>query len=274
MVTLNAKPGMWLCRIMDSGAVKVTDAGAAVQQNLPEVNRLYSQVKCGQYQIMPDHLHVMVHVVRDLPADTTLQEVLRSFKLGVNKTIGKSCFQAGSHHTLIFSDKHLQREVAYIRDNVRRYLIVRQNPDYFKKAFKLEAGVAAGAWGFGNRFLLEHPRRVQVQFSRSMGEATWLEERKNLLWMLDQGYVFVSPFVSPYEAKARDLIMERGGRIIHLIEREISERYKPGGQYFNWCCEGRVLELSGAALMPRFGESLRERFLRLNRLAGDICITQ
>jgi hypothetical protein len=210
----------------------------------------------------------MVHVVRDLPTGVTLQEVLRGFKLGVNRAAGHSVFKPGAHHTLVFGAEHLRREVAYIRDNVRRYRLLKANPEYFRKPFVLESAAAGGGlWCIGNRFLLEHPRRTHVQYSRGMTDEQWAAEKENVLWLIEQGYVFVSPFVSPCEARAKELIMERGGRVIHLTDRAMNERYKPAGRYFDWCCEGRLLEVSAAGLFPRFGMGQREKFLRMNELA-------
>ena len=272
MVTLKTRDGVWLCRITQE-TFALTDVGRVVQRELAGISGYYGQVKVGQYQIMPDHLHMMVHVVRDLPRGITLQEVVRGFKLGVNRAAGGSVFDPGGHHTLVFDGRHLQREVAYIRDNVRRYRLRKTAPAYFRTPFAWVADDGA-LWCFGNRFLLEHPRRLHVRYSRRMTEGEWAEERENVLWRIEQGYVFVSPFVSPCEVKARDLAVGQGGRIIHLTDRFMDERYKPGGLYFELCCEGRLLEVSAARLFPRAGISLREKFLRMNALAEKLSCSQ
>jgi hypothetical protein len=277
MVTLHARPGVRLCRITQD-AFMLSDTGRAVQEQLLGIPNHHEQVKIGQYQIMPDHLHALVHVVRDLPRGVTLQLVIRGYKIGLNRVCRESSgrasfrvFEKGMHHSLVFGREHLEREVVYIRDNVRRYRLRRANPELFRKP-KVLMTLADGTplWGFGNHFLLEHPRRVRVQFSRGMTEAEWPAVEEDLGLWLEQGYVFVSPFISPFEKRVLQEAIDRGGRAIRLTHQFFGERYKPGGQLFDLCCEGRLLEVSVAGEFPRYARLDRAACLRLNQVAGCI----
>jgi REP element-mobilizing transposase RayT len=84
MVTLKTRTGVRLCRITQQ-SFELTETGRIVQHELLGIPTFFGPVKIGQYQIMPDHLHVLVHVVRDLPEGVTLHSVVRGFKLGVNR---------------------------------------------------------------------------------------------------------------------------------------------------------------------------------------------
>ncbi len=277
MVTLKARAGHRLCRITPQ-TFTLTDVGRIVQRELGGIHEHVEQVKIGQYQIMPDHLHAMVHVVRDLPENYTLQRVIRGFKIGVNrncrKMLGsKSCrvFEKGMHHSLVFDREHLQREVAYIRDNVRRHRLRVAHPDLFRKpqrVMNLSDGTAL--WGFGNLFLLKHPRRIQVQLSRSMTEEQWSPLKEDLEEYIEQGYVFVSPFLSPYEKRVFDEVAQSGGRAIRLSHEFFGKRYKPAGQRFDFCCTGRLLEVSVAAAFEPYARLDRAACLRMNQVAGEI----
>jgi hypothetical protein len=281
MLTLMANPGIRLCRISQETFTKLP-MGAAVQQELLGIPSYYAQMKIGQYQIMPDHLHVLVHVVRDLPAGVTLQQVIRGFKLGVNKACAEAAggervrvFQKGMYDSLIFDRDHLQREVAYIRDNVRRYRLLKANPKLFRRAAKLSTlPDGTPLWGFGNRFLLEHPRRVNVQFSRRTPETAWPNIEEQLTDYLRQGSVFVSAFISPFEKRVLKAVIERGGRAMRLTHQFFGERYKPAGRLFDLCCEGRLLELSVAGEFARFSKLDRAACLRLNEVTKDVATTQ
>ncbi|MEI6647603.1 MAG: hypothetical protein WCP12_16315, partial [bacterium] len=248
------------------------------------VNRIhtfYEQVKIGQYQIMPDHLHAMVHVVRALPEEVTLQRVIRGFKIGVDRKCREafseaSCqvFQKGMYDSLIFDQGHLTREVAYVRDNVRRYRMRKAHAQLFqesKPVMTLSDGVQL--WGVGNVFLLAHPRRVRVQFSRSATEAKWQAFQEDLTWYLEQGYVFVSPFISPFEQRVLQEVITRGGRAIRLTHTYFGERYKPMGQLFDLCCQGRLLEVSVAGEFERYAKLDRAACLRMNEVAEVIATT-
>jgi REP element-mobilizing transposase RayT len=281
MVTLKAAPGMWLCRITQS-SFSLTDVGRFVQQELTGIPTFYEQVKIGHYQIMPDHLHALVHVVRPLPEGVTLQRVIRGFKIGVDRKCREAfgeesyqVFQKGMYDSLVFDQEHLAREVAYVRDNVRRYRLLKANAQLFQEAkpvMTLSDGVKL--WGIGNVFLLEHPRRVRVQFSRSATEEQWHAFQGDLAWYLEQGYVFVSPFISPFEKRVLQEVIAQGGRAIRLTHTYFNERYKPMGQLFDVCCEGRLLEVSVAGEFDRYASLDRAACLRLNEVAGFFATTK
>lgn len=281
MITLKANQGVWLCRITQD-SFSLTEVGRIVQQEMNGIHTFYEHVKIGQYQIMPDHLHAMVHVIRTLPVGVTLQRVIRGFKIGLDRFCRKAfgeasyqVFQKGMYDSLVFDQVHLAREVAYVRDNVRRYRMRKANAQLFQKpqpVMTLSDGVKL--WGFGNLFLLEHPRRVRVQFSRSATEAQWHGLQEDLTWYLEQGYVFVSPFISPFENRVLQEVISRGGRAIRLTHTYFTARYKPMGQLFDLCCEGRLLEVSVAGDLERYAKLDRAACLRMNEVAEVIATTQ
>jgi len=281
MLTLKALPKVWLCRITQD-RFTLTDTGRFVQRELLGLSGYYPQVKIGQYQIMPDHVHALAHVVKPLPEGVTLQRVIRGFKLGVNRACSEAAggqrvrvFEAGMHDSIVFGSEHLKREVAYVRDNVRRYRVLKANPELFRQAAilrRLPDGTPL--WGFGNCFLIDHPRRVCVQFSRRATEADWPEIKEQLDHFLQQGHVFVSPFISPFEQRVLREVAEQGGRAIRLTHRFFGARYKPVGQLFDLCAQGRLLELSVAGAFPRFARLDRGACLTLNEVAGDMATTQ
>lgn len=149
-----------------------------------------------------------------------------------------------------------------LADQFRKAAIVKTLPD------------GTPLWGFGNHFLLKHPRRVCVQFSRRTPEADWQVIEEELAFFLAQGYAFVSPFISPFEQRVLRGVVEQGGRAIRLTHRFFGERYKPGGQLFDLCCEVRLLELSVAGAAPRFARLDRAACLRLNAVTEGVATTQ
>lgn len=281
MLTLKANPNTLFCRITPE-AFTLLPIGKIVQQELLGISNYYPQIKIGQYQIMPDHLHTLVHVVKPLPEGVTLQRVIRGFKLGVNKACAKAnggnrrrVFEKGMYDSLVFDREHLQREVAYIRDNVRRYRLRKANPKLFERSARLTIlEDDTPLFGVGNRFLLKHPRRVSVQFSRRTTKSQWPAIEEALAFYLAQGYVFVSPFISPAEKRVLQAVIENDGRAIRLTHRFFGERYKPSGKLFDLCAQGRLLELSVAGAFPRFARLDREACLRLNAATGEVATTE
>ncbi|NLL84287.1 MAG: hypothetical protein GX230_08630 [Lentisphaerae bacterium] len=113
MVTLKARPDMWLCRITQD-SFKLSPIGHIVHDHLKKIPGFYPQAKIGQCQIMPDHLHTMMHVVADLPPGVTLHSVFRGFKIGVNREcrdrfVASSfqVFEKGLNASLVFTPDHL-----------------------------------------------------------------------------------------------------------------------------------------------------------------------
>ena len=291
MLTLSVHNGIFLCRITPD-TFSLTPVGSLVEQDLRNIPSYYPQLGIDEFQIMPDHLHVIVHTYQPLPPGTTLQTIMRGYKIGVNRKCREGgmdirVFEDGFYDQIILDDDHLKRERAYIRDNVRRLRMKRANPELFSHAAEIHAVALPSDvrfQGIGNLFLLDRPLKTQIQFSRSTTEAQWHIAEQEILRKLEQGFVFVSPFISPCEKKALDLVLENGGCCIHLVTAEMGPRYKPAGRYFDLCAEGRLLEL--APRMPTKwayaseGEPLRtgtacpygwrENFLSLNTLCAHI----
>jgi len=69
-------------------------------------------------------------------------------------------------------------------------------------------------------------------------------------------------------------VVRMTGRAIRLTHRHFSERYKPGGQLFDLCSEGRLLELSVAGSSERYARLSREACMKLNEAAEFIATTK
>ncbi|MDY0213635.1 MAG: hypothetical protein RBR06_11600 [Desulfuromonadaceae bacterium] len=269
MITLKAAPRMRYCRITQT-TFALTDSGRVIQQELQGIHRFYEAFKLGQYQIMPDHVHFLAHVVAPLPDGATLRTVVRAFKIGVKRCVGYPVFAAGMYDSLIFDRKQLETEVAYVRANVFRYRQRQANPTYFQEARALPPlpGCRSELIGFGNPSLLTHPRRVAIRISDRITPEEWRETQADVAWWIEQGYVFVSPFISKKEVAVRDTVLAKGGRLIRMTYRPFGKRYKPSWQLINACSAGRVLEISAAREFPPETDKItRAICLRLNELA-------
>jgi hypothetical protein len=270
MITLKAAPEMRFCRITQT-SFTLTDAGRVVQEALRAIHGFWPAFKLGQYQIMPDHVHFLAHVVAPLPQGRTVRDVVRAFKIGVRQRMGREVFLAGMNDSPVFDRRQLDAEVAYIRDNVRRYRLRQANPRYFQEARELPPVVGCrAAWiGFGNPALLTHPRRVAIRVSDRSAPEAWCAVQADVEAWIAQGYVFVSPFISKREHAVRDAVLARQGRVICITHEPFGERHKPSGPLFDACCAGRVLEISAAReFPPDTGRISRSICQRLNEIAA------
>lgn len=282
MITLKAHEALRLCNITATNFLPTTFC-RIIQRELPEIHARFSQVKIGRYQVMPDHVHFLMHVVRPLSPNDHMLAVVEGFRdacfaevrrQGLVASGVEAFFVGPSNHTLIFDAEHLQREVAYISANVLRYRQRKAHPELFACARRLKNERLKGEnlWRFGNGYLLDKPRRVAVQVSRSISEQEMAALEEAAMFEIARGAVFVSPFISPGEKRIKDLAIANGCSIIHLVDREMSPRYKPVGEDVDLCCQGRLLDISDYSDAPGADpwRISRDKCLRLNRICAII----
>ena len=204
----------------------LSELGAAVTSCWQSIPEHYPDIKLLKLQMMPDHLHGIIFVQRQM--DDHLGIVIKGFKTGCNKEYRRlmvGCVATVLQHTglqhtgqpqrhtghekgllfernyndrLLLREGQLQRWIDYLDDNPRRLLAKREHPDLFRVHFGLEvAGQKYAA--IGNRFLLQRPWKLQVQCSRSLTQEEITAKIDHFLSQARQGAVLVSPAISEGE---------------------------------------------------------------------------
>lgn len=225
--------------------------------------------------IMPDHIHILWHVKYWLPKD--LGYYVGLFKSRCTKNwreqntdiinIGEiSLFSPKFNDRIAFDEKLAVKYSRYILDNPRRRILTIKYPHFFNKARKIrildyEMDV------YGNFQLLKHPliaaAVVSSRYSpeeRNKYERAWEETIRG-------AGVFVSPFISKAEQALRQRILDEGGNIIRIVADGIGPKYKPQGEEFGLCAEGRCLHV-GSPRNSMHKETLgRQKCLALNDVA-------
>ncbi len=164
----------------------------------------------------------------------------------------------------------LDNWLAYLRDNPRRLLMKRQHPEFFR----VQRNVKVGYYEFsaiGNRYLLTHPVRLQVQCSRRLTEEEIARQKMFYLEQAKRGAVLVSPSISPGEKAIMRAAFDAGYSLILLQENGFTDLAKPGGARFDACAEGRLLIL---APWEHHNQRLiinRGQCLSLNDMARMVC---
>lgn len=209
------------------------------------------EIQILAYQLMPDHLHVVLFVKREM--DISIGEVLRGFMiactkacytLGIhaeNETKKKPLWEKGYHDRKLTARNQLQSMIDYVHENPRRLFLKRQNADLFT----MKPAISIAGYDFdaiGNMQLLDKPLvsvHVRSRFSTDERKAYMntciLEARK--------GKILVGAFISEYEKQVRAVAIHEGWPIIQLSSRPFSAFYKPEGELFELCAEGRLLLL-------------------------------
>ena len=179
-------------------------------------------------------------------------------------------FAKGFNDKILLRDGQLERWLNYLKDNPRRLLMKRENPELFR----VQRGLVYAGQTFsaiGNRFLLERPLKQQVQCSRNITETDLQTKLDDCLQAARQGAVLVSPAISKGEKAIMRAAFEEGLPLIYLQENGFTDLAKPGGKRMEACAKGQLLIL---APWEHHNEKLnikRGQCLELNEMARVIC---
>ncbi len=111
-----------LLRDIDPVKVKInnfpplSEYGKTVDLEIQNLSKIYSDVLIDKYCIMPDHIHMIIHIA---PSENTpeLSRIVRQFKGAITKKIGKSIWQKNYYDHIIRNKNDYNETCKYIYDN-------------------------------------------------------------------------------------------------------------------------------------------------------------
>lgn len=275
--TLMQNPGfMPFAHIKGSSAAPVTeltDMGMFARSQLSKVLGALPGVIYGPVAYMPDHLHVVVTVQQ--PLERSIRSELAAFKSQCTKEHARltgstpvGMFVNNMHDRIVFDDRQLEACRNYVHDNPRRLLVQREHPDLFRVYNHLRIGDREMA-AYGNLFLLRDFQKKAVRIHRRWTDSELALYTDECLSVTANGGVLVSPWIHPWERDIRDRALAMGGRIITLRADGFRDRFKPSGNEFSLCRQGRLLLL--APWPDRTADAVtRGLALELNELAVEM----
>lgn len=269
--------------------IELSPLGEAVARIWQTIGCYHPEVKVVALQMMPDHLHAILFVKTQM--EKPLGKVLLGVKQACNRAFREVMpervvavaqqhaqrergngllFAKGFNDQILLRDGQLERWHNYLKENPRRLLMKRENPDLFR----VQRGLTYAGQSFsaiGNRFLLERPIKLQVQCSRSISEEELKAKLNDCLRAGRQGAVLVSPAISKGEKAIMRAAFEEGLPLIYLQENGFTDLAKPGGKRMEACARGQLLIL---APWEHHNEKMtikRGQCLELNEMARIIC---
>ena len=258
-------------------ATNLSDFGKIINTWIYEAEHHFPAVEIYNSVIMPDHFHMVISFREK--ADYTLSNVMNYIKSKSTGDMRKvdaefaslqiSAFEKSFHDRIVFREGILRRLVAYVADNPRRYLMRTMQQDLFRKHHIVMKGNLRLV-AYGNIHLLKDPcRSALIVSSRYTQEE---RERWEAEWEATASVrgVFVSPFISPHEKRLMREFLAHGARMIKIVEHGFWERFKPQGDLFDLCAEGRLLLIGEADENLRKVEMRRKIALGLNDRARAI----
>lgn len=245
--------------------------GQIIQTNILTINDLNRSLTRYQYVIMPDHIHLLLHVTEYL--DKPIGVYISKFKIKILQMArergvwSKSVFNPDFHDRFLRPFHSLDVIYKYIRENPYRLLMRRLYPDYFRRINHIFFYEGMQWQAYGNLQLLDNPFKDAVVCHRA-DAGTLKEERliKNWMHLASNGGVLISPFIAQKEKEIREKAEAKNAKIILISNESFGERYKPAAHDFHQCESGSLLIIAPTIGMP----DCRKTFLFLNRLAEKI----
>lgn len=102
--------------------------GIVIENEIYKLNTVYENIKVDKYQIMPNHIHLIIFIYEDSNGRTqfapTISRIIKQFKGSITKQIGFSIWQKYFYDRIIRNEKEYQSVWNYIHNNPLKYLEV------------------------------------------------------------------------------------------------------------------------------------------------------
>lgn len=102
--------------------------GIVLENEIYKLNTVYENIKVDKYQIMPNHIHLIIFIYEDSNGRTqfapTISRIIKQFKGSITKQIGFSIWQKSFYDRIIRNEKEYQSVWNYIHNNPLKYLEV------------------------------------------------------------------------------------------------------------------------------------------------------
>lgn len=246
-----------------------SQVGLAVKRAWQEIPQYHPQVRLLGFQLMPDHVHGIIHVTEPMPQH--LGRLIQGFKKGCREAApgGGTLWEEGYNDRILRGAGQLDRWIKYLIDNPRRLWVKRHRSELFLQ----QTGIVIGStpvMAMGNRFLLDYPDKVAVKCSRRLTKQDIDAECQRFLAMASEGAVLVSPCISPGEKEVMRKAFEAGYPLILLLENGFAPYQKPSGRQFEACSQARLLLIAPWPHHDDYRKITKKQCEELNALARCI----
>jgi len=178
-------------------------------------------------------------------------------------------FERGYNDKILLRPDQLENWKHYLDDNPRRLLLKRRHPDLFLTIRDINIA-ERNCQMIGNRFLLNIPDKHPVIVHRAYSDFEYEALKAQWLAAGEAGAVLVSAAIAQKEKEVMRTAMDRGYSIILLRENGFPDLYKPSGEAFDACADGRLLLICPWRYHSQQTVISRSQCLQLNHLAEDI----
>lgn len=111
----------------------LTEIGRIAEAQLLQLHERYPEISVDQYQIMPDHIHIIIFMIPEIKSDkssrSTITDIMCAYKsLTTNEarkseTIHGKLFQSSFYEHIIRNEEDYRETVEYLEQNPNRWLL-------------------------------------------------------------------------------------------------------------------------------------------------------
>ena len=259
--------------------VELGALGHLVEDCLWDIGAVCDGVELVQYQLMPGGLQALLWVPHRLDEGSPLDVLLEEWADSVNAQLPPEARREVERHAqpllapqarlrALRGETEAEKAIGYIHDAPRRAWLAASRGNLFR----VQEGVAVCGQpmqAMGNTALLGC-RLVAVHFRRRWQAAEARQHAVRLVAEAEGGGALVGAFVSQAERAVFDYAMAAHSPVVRLMPSGFRPGYRPAGDAFYACAEGRLLLL---APVQGGGNRLvlsRERCAKLNALAEEM----
>lgn len=177
-------------------------------------------------------------------------------------------FSKGFNDSILYHRHQLRNMMAYVKDNPRRLLVKRQHKELF--AIRRDISVAGMTFDAVGNIALLQKAKVAVHCRSKWTEAEQKAYAKKCILAAEKGAVLVGAFISKTEKEIEQTATEHCLPIIRLVENGFDDLYKPSGQDFDSCAEGRLLLLAPWPHHGGYRKITRQQCKQMNEMAEAI----
>ena len=272
--------------------VERTELGNSLVLELLRLPTFYSEIQILQYCLMPDHLHAVLYVRRQMKK--SIRIVARGFWQGAKKLERTSSIMSelnsdgtnGDFGSPLFTEMpfirpmsrrgQLKAMIRYVQMNPQRLATKRLHPGFFRVQHNIEiAGRIYDA--VGNIAILTEKRRATVHIRRAMVAAAEHGKEQPLRDYMNgcviaarENTVMISPFINPKEKEVLTELIKEHRQVIYISDNGFGEYYKPSDLLFDSVAAGRMLILGPHSYDAGKRHITRNECVMLNNLAEEI----
>lgn len=239
----------------------------------------FPEIRVNRMVIMPDHIHISINVVKELPIDLNravswlmarTSRLRHEASLKINPhTQFVSFFEKGFNDKIASNPSQWHRQNLVIDQNPRRFLMKRAFPDLYLKNWIITLGKRKFK-ARGNILLLKSIQLLTVRWSSKYSPERWQQHLIDCDDCIRNGGVLLSPFINPNELLIRNKALENGAPVIRICENGLPDKFQPTAEEADYAGTCKLLLIAPYGPPSPNPGGLRQKAMAMNKLAEEL----